>query len=101
MGTRLYVGNLSFQTSEATLRAAFGHIGVVSELQIVTDRQHGRSRGFAFVLMADSASARKAIEQLDGTIVDGRALRVDEAQDRPQPAGGQSHSAFGNRARST
>jgi cold-inducible RNA-binding protein len=100
MSTRLYVGNLSFQTTEETLRGAFVRIGTVSELRIVTDREHGRSRGFAFVVMADAASARKAIEQLNGAVVDGRALRVDEAQDRAQPAGGQSHSAFGNRARS-
>jgi RNA recognition motif-containing protein len=100
MGTRLYVGNLSLQTTEQALMAAFGRVGAVSELRIVTDREHGRSRGFGFVLMADAASARKAITKLDGAIVDGRPLRVSEAENRPQPEGGQSHSAFGNRGRS-
>ena len=100
MGTRLYVGNLSFQTTEATLMAAFTRIGAVSELHIVTDHDKARSRGFGFVLMADAASAKRAIAQLDGAIVDGRALRVNEAEDRPQPSSGQSHSAFGNRGKS-
>jgi RNA recognition motif-containing protein len=88
MGNRLYVGNLSFNTSEQTLHDTFGRFGDVTEVKIVTDRETGRPRGFAFVSMADGEGARQAIEQLDGTMVDGRSLRVNEAEDRQRGGGG-------------
>jgi RNA recognition motif-containing protein len=77
MSNRLYVGNLSFHTSEDTLRDAFGQFGDVTEVRIVTDRETGRSRGFAFVSMADPRSASQAISQMNGAMVDGRDLRVN------------------------
>jgi RNA recognition motif-containing protein len=87
MGNRLYVGNLSFHTSEDALQEAFAQFGEVAEVKIVTDRETGRSRGFAFVSMADENGARDAIAQLNGASLDGRALRVNEAEER-QPRGG-------------
>jgi len=87
MTTRLYVGNISWDTTEATLRAAFASDGrTVTDTHIVTDRETGRPRGFAFIEMASEDQARSAIEALDGTCLDGRDIRVNEAQarqDRP------------------
>jgi RNA recognition motif-containing protein len=88
MGNRLYVGNLSFHTNEDALRDAFAQYGEVVEAKIVTDRETGRSRGFGFVTMADGEGARNAIAQLNGAMMDGRDLRVNEAEDRPQRGGG-------------
>ena len=87
MGNRLYVGNLSFHTNEDSLRDAFAQYGEVVEAKIVTDRETGRSRGFGFVTMADGDGARNAIAQLNGAMMDGRDLRVNEAEDRPQRGG--------------
>ncbi len=88
MGTRLYVGNLSFDTTEDGLRAALTEGGrSVKDIHIVTDRETGRPRGFAFAEMANDADAQAAIEALDGTDLDGRTLRVNEARER-QPRGG-------------
>ena len=96
---RLYVGNLSFDTSEESLQSAFSSFGEVSEVKIVMDRETGRSRGFAFVSMADASSARNAIAKLDGSMLDGRALRVNEAEERQQRSGGggggRSHGGGG------
>jgi RNA recognition motif-containing protein len=89
MGKRLYVGNLSFDSSEASLTAAFEQDGrKVSSVSIVTDRDTGRSRGFAFVEMASDSDANAAIKALDGAEVDGRTLRVNEAQERKPRGGG-------------
>jgi len=82
MSNRIYVGNLSFQTTEASLRDAFEANGEVTEVKVITDRDTGRSRGFAFVTMANSDAAKKAIAALDGANLDGRALRVNEAEER-------------------
>jgi len=90
MGNRLYVGNLAFSTTEETVRNAFGQAGQVTDVRIMLDRETGRPRGFGFVTMVDDAAARAAIEQLNGMILDGRPLRVNEAEDRPRrgPGGG-------------
>nr|ANY58056.1 RNA-binding protein [uncultured bacterium] len=88
MGNRLYVGNLSFNTNAETLGDAFAQFGDVTEVKVVTDRETGRSRGFAFVSMADANGARNAIAQMDGTMLDGRSLRVNEAEERQQNGGG-------------
>ena len=85
MGNRLYVGNLAFQTNEDTLRDAFSPFGQVLEVKIVTDRETGRSRGFAFVSLSDVESARSAQSEMDGANLDGRALRVNEAEQRDAP----------------
>jgi RNA recognition motif-containing protein len=88
MGTRLYVGNLSFSSTVETVREAFARIGEVTDVHIVTDRASGQSRGFGFVTMGSPAEAQKAIESMNGAALDGRALRVNEAEDRPQRGGG-------------
>ena len=89
MGTRLYVGNLSFNTTEDTLRKALSENGrVVKDLHLPSDRETGRPRGFAFAEMASEADAKSAIEALDGKQLDGRPLKVNEAQERaPRPGG--------------
>jgi RNA recognition motif-containing protein len=80
---RLYVGNLSFQTTEATLRAAFEQGGNhVVEVKIVTDRDTGQPRGFAFVEMSNATEADAAIAAWNGQMLDGRSLKVNEAQER-------------------
>jgi len=88
MSNRLYVGNLSFNTDESALQAAFSRFGEVAEVKVVMDRETGRSRGFAFVTMGDPNAARNAISQMDGSMVDGRALRVNEAEERQRSGGG-------------
>jgi RNA recognition motif-containing protein len=88
MGTRLYVGNLSFSSTNETIREAFSRIGEVTDVHIVTDRASGQSRGFGFVTMGTPAEAQKAIEAMNGATLDGRPLRVNEAEERPQRAGG-------------
>ena len=92
---KIYVGNLSFQTGEDTLRELFSQHGEVEEIVIITDRETGRSRGFAFVTMPDSGQANAAIEATNGTEFDGRSLNVNEA--RPRPAGGGGGGGGGGR----
>jgi RNA recognition motif-containing protein len=89
MGTRLFVGNLSFDTTEQALMAAFATDGRrVASLSIVMDRDTGRSRGFAFVEMESDGDAQGAIKALNGTQVNGRTLRVSEAEERKPRSGG-------------
>lgn len=95
MGSRLYIGNLSFDTTEDTLRAALSEDGRgVKEVHIVTDRDTGRPRGFAFAEMANDSDAQSAIDAMDGTALDGRNLRVNEARER-QPRGGGGGGGYG------
>jgi RNA recognition motif-containing protein len=87
--TRLYVGNLSWDTTQATLRTAFAADGrSVKDVNIINDRETGKPRGFAFVEMASKADADKATAALDGTSLDGRQIRVNAAEERPQRSGG-------------
>ncbi|MCC7012812.1 MAG: RNA-binding protein [Planctomycetes bacterium] len=89
MGTKLYVGNLNFKTTENTLRSAFENGGrKVTEVAIVTDKMTGKPRGFAFVRMGTPEDAAAAIQELNGAEIDGRPLRVNEAEDRPPQRGG-------------
>jgi RNA recognition motif-containing protein len=88
MGNRLYVGNLSYNSTEESLREQFSACGGVSEVHVVLDRDTGRSRGFAFVTMESDAAAQKAINEMNGANVDGRALRVNEAEERRNGGGG-------------
>jgi cold-inducible RNA-binding protein len=88
MGNRLYVGNLSFQSNAESLRAAFAAFGAVSDVHVVTDRESGQSRGFAFVTMGTAQEAAKAIAEMNGATLDGRALRVNEAEERQSRSGG-------------
>jgi cold-inducible RNA-binding protein len=85
----LFVGNMHFGTTEGDLRALFEQFGEVTRLQVMTDRDTGRSRGFAFVDMADDQTAAKAIAALNGKDVNGRTLNVNEA--RPKTEGGGSN----------
>jgi RNA recognition motif-containing protein len=88
MGNRLYVGNLSFNTSKETVESAFAAAGPVLEVAMPTDRETGQPRGFAFVTMGSAQAATAAISQLNGAMVDGRSLKVNEAQERTGGGGG-------------
>lgn len=88
MSNKLFVGGLSWDTSDESLRDAFGQFGEVVEAKVITDRETGRSRGFGFVTLANADQAQSAIQEMDGTKLDGRAIRVNEAQDRQRGGGG-------------
>jgi RNA recognition motif-containing protein len=88
MAKKIYVGNLPFTSTEDELRTLFARHGAVESVAVVMDRETGRARGFAFVEMADAAAAADAIKALDGSQLGGRALRVNEAQDRRGGGGG-------------
>jgi len=81
-GTSHRVGNLPFRSTEGDLERLFGEYGAVDSAAVITDRDTGRSRGFGFVEMSSDDEARRAIEELDGSDMDGRQLRVNEAQPR-------------------
>ncbi len=78
----IYVGNLSYNTSEEELRAAFAEFGEVTSAKIISDRETGRSKGFGFVEMRDADSGQEAIRALDGTEFGGRTIKVNEARPR-------------------
>lgn len=88
MGNRLYVGNLSYDANTDSLRTAFSEVGEVTDVHVAMDRESGRSRGFGFVTMATSQAAEDAISRLNGSLMDGRALRVNEAEERKTGGGG-------------
>lgn len=88
MGKRLYVGNLSFNTTDHTLQEAFAKAGKVASVAVMLDRDTGKSRGFAFVEMDSDADAQAAIKAMNGVQLDGRALRVNEAEERKPRSGG-------------
>jgi RNA recognition motif-containing protein len=94
MGKRLYVGNLSYSTTEADLRDAFAASGEVAEVKLVLDRDTGRPRGFAFVEMATDAAAQAAMEALNGKDLQGRTIAVSEARER-SGGGGGGRGGFG------
>jgi RNA recognition motif-containing protein len=85
---RLFVGNLSFQTTEENLQDAFGRFGSVTDCKVMSDRMTGRSRGFGFVTMGSADEGQAAIKGLDGQALDGRPLRVNEATPREEGGGG-------------
>ncbi len=95
--TNIFVGNLSFQTSQDELFAAFSNFGAVERVNIVTDRDTGQSRGFAFVEMTDRTAAEAAISALNGSELNGRAMNVNEARPKPQGGSGGGGGGFGNR----
>ncbi len=94
--TNIFVGNLSYQATQADLQNAFGAYGNVERVNVVTDRETGQPRGFAFVEMSDSEAAQQAIAHLNGAELHGRAMNVNEA--RPKPAGGGGGGYGGQRA---
>jgi RNA recognition motif-containing protein len=83
MGNRLYVGNLSFGSTQETLRDAFAAHGEVVDVHLVADRTTGQSRGFGFVTMGSREQAEAAMQNMNGADLDGRALKVNEAEERP------------------
>jgi RNA recognition motif-containing protein len=97
MGTRLYVGNLSYNVTEPELKDVFGENGRnVKEVKVVLDRDTGRPRGFAFVEMTTDAEAAQAIETLNGREIQGRPINVSEARERaPRGGGGGGGGGFG------
>jgi len=104
MGRKLYVGNLPFDTGADELRLAFAQCGTVDDVKVVTDRETGRSRGFAFVTMSSDREAQDAISRWSGSVLGGRNLTVNEAMDKPrgdrgaprqqQSAGGYSRGTY-------
>ncbi len=92
---KLYVGNLSFKTTDDALREAFEPFGQVASAQVVMERETGRSRGFGFVEMPNDAEARKAIEAMHGKDMDGRNLTVNEAKPREAGGGGRGGGGGG------
>jgi RNA recognition motif-containing protein len=99
MGKRLYVGNLSYSTTEQDLQDLFAKFGTVSEAKMVMDRETGRPRGFGFVEMSTDAEATAAIAGLDGQDCQGRALKVNEAQERSGGGGGGGRRGGGGGGR--
>ena len=88
MSKKLYVGNLSFSSTEEDIRSVFERHGSVESVAVITDRETGRPRGFAFVEMGEESAAKDAIRALDGTDLGGRNIKVNEAQDRQRGGGG-------------
>jgi cold-inducible RNA-binding protein len=99
MAKRLYVGNLSFNTTEVDLRELFAQYGTVAEIKLVADRETGRPRGFGFVEMSTDAEATAAIENLNAKEFQGRALTVNEAQERSSGGGGRGFGGGGGGGR--
>jgi cold-inducible RNA-binding protein len=96
MGTKLYVGNLSFNTTETDLQDLFAQAGAVQDVMLMQDKFTGKSRGFAFVTMSSEQDAQNAIQQFNGKTVEGRALTVNEARPREaRPPGGGGYGGGG------
>jgi RNA recognition motif-containing protein len=95
----VFVGNLDFAATESSVRALFEQYGTVDRVHLVTDRDTGRARGFAFVEMSDSNQADQAIARLNGVNVEGRALNVNEARPKPVGGGGGHRASGGGFAR--
>ncbi|HVZ64128.1 MAG TPA: RNA-binding protein [Opitutaceae bacterium] len=96
MNSKLYVGNLSFKTTEAELRDVFGQFGSVTDVYIANDRMTGRPRGFAFVTLGTADEAKAAADKLNGTDLDGRQLTVNEAKPREEMSGSRGRGFGGS-----
>ncbi len=94
MGRKIYVGNLPYSADQEFLTEKFAQFGTVDSANIITDRDTGRSRGFGFVEMSSDSEAQKAIQELNGTDCDGRALTVNEAKPQRKRSGGGSRGGF-------
>ena len=92
MSKKIYIGNIPFTSTEEELRTVFERHGDVASVSVITDRETGRSRGFAFVEMDDASAADNAIRALDGSELGGRSIRVNEAEDRKDGGGGGGRS---------
>jgi RNA recognition motif-containing protein len=95
MAKKIYVGNLPWSTTSASLETLFSQHGTVRSAEVVSDRDTGRSRGFGFVEMESDEAAQRAIESLNGTEVDGRAITVNEARERAPRSGGGGYGGGG------
>lgn len=97
MGKKVFVGGMSWNTDSEGLRTAFERFGEVEDAKVITDRDTGRSRGFGFVTFASDDSAQQAISEMDGQDLDGRTVKVNEAQERPRGDRGPRGGGGGNR----
>ena len=88
MGKKLFVGGLSWDTNDQSLMSAFSRFGEIEEAKVISDRETGRSRGFGFVTFVEANDAENAISEMDGTELDGRSIKVNEAQERAPRGGG-------------
>jgi len=95
MAKKLFVGGLSWDTTDEGLRQAFATYGEITEAKVITDRDTGRSRGFGFVTFAQNEDATSAISKMDGTNLDGKTIKVNEAQEKGPRPGGRSGGGFG------
>jgi len=95
MSNKLYIGGLSWDTSEERLRETFAEYGEVIEAKVIVDRYSGRSRGFGFVTFANNDDAQNAIAKMDGTVLDGRTVAVNEAREEPNRRRGNRDKNFG------
>jgi len=95
MGRKLYVGNLGFDVTQQELQDVFAAIGACDSVALITDRDSGQSRGFGFVEMASPGDAQKAMQQLDGKEIKGRAIKVSEARERDSSRGGGARAGGG------
>ena len=95
MAKKLFIGGLSWDTTDEGLRQAFASYGEITEAKVITDRDTGRSRGFGFVTFAQNEDAKSAISKMDGTSLDGKTIKVNEAQEKSSRPGGRSGGGFG------
>jgi len=95
MSKKLFVGGLDWNTTDASLAQAFGEFGEVTDSKVIMDRETGRSRGFGFVTFQDGAAADAAVAGMDGQMLDGRTVRVNEAEDKQGGGGGGGRGGFG------
>jgi RNA recognition motif-containing protein len=95
MGRKLYVGNLPYSATEQSLREAFAASGTVDSVSVITDRDTGQSKGFAFVEMASDREAQAATQAMNGATLDGRQIKVNEAKPRENKGGGGGRGGFG------
>ena len=95
MGKKLFVGGLSWDTTDDGLRQAFQPYGEITEAKVITDRDTGRSRGFGFVTFAGDEEGKTAIAKMDGTNLDGKTIKVNEAQEKSPRGGGRPGGGFG------
>ena len=97
MGRKLYVGNLPYSVTESALSDKFAEFGTVESAKLITDRDTGQSKGFAFIEMASDAEAQAAIDKLNGTDYDGRPMKVNEAKPKESRGGGGGYGGGGSR----
>jgi RNA recognition motif-containing protein len=95
MGRKLYVGNLPYSATDQSVREAFSKAGTVDSVSIISDRDTGQSKGFGFVEMASDAEAQAAIQQLNGTTLEGRQIKVNEAKPKTPGGGGGGRGGYG------